>query len=70
MIQEAYVKGETYAEGIEFPIRVPEGKVFVMGDNREVSLDSRQLGFIDYKQIEGKAVLKVWPLSKIRIIEK
>jgi len=70
LIQEAYVKGETYAEGIEFPIKVPEGKVFVMGDNREVSLDSRQLGFIDYKQIEGKAVAKIWPLDKIKIIKK
>ncbi len=70
LIQEVYVKGETYAEGVEFPIKVPEGKVFVMGDNREVSLDSRQLGFIDYKQIEGKAVAKVWPLDEIKIIKK
>ena len=49
---------------------MPEGKVFVMGDNREVSLDSRQLGFIDYRQIEGKAVAKVWPLDEIEIIKK
>lgn len=70
LLKEAYVKGETYADGMEFPIKVPEGKVFVMGDNREVSLDSRQLGFIDYKQIEGKAVAKIWPLDKIKIIKK
>lgn len=70
LIEEAYVKGETYADGIEFPIEVPEGKVFVMGDNREVSLDSRQLGFIDYKQIEGKAVAKIWPIDEIKIIKK
>lgn len=69
-LEEAYIKGETYADALEFPLIVPEGKVFVMGDNREVSLDSRQLGFIDYKQIEGKAVARIWPLDKIKIIKK
>lgn len=70
LLEEAYVKGETYADALEFPLIVPEGKVFVMGDNREVSLDSRQLGFIDYKQIEGKAVARIWPLDKLKIIKK
>lgn len=70
LLEEAYVKGETFAYALEFPLIVPEGKVFVMGDNREVSLDSRQLGFIDYKQIEGKAVARVWPLDKLKIIKK
>ncbi|MPN04104.1 Signal peptidase I S [bioreactor metagenome] len=70
LFEEAYVKGETYADALEFPLIVPEGKVFVMGDNREVSLDSRQLGFIDYKQIEGKAVARIWPLDKLKIIKK
>ena len=70
LLEETYVKGETYADALEFPLIVPEGKVFVMGDNREVSLDSRQLGFIDYKQIEGKAVARIWPLDKFKIIKK
>lgn len=70
LLNEVYIKGETFAKGMEVPIVVPEGKVFAMGDNREVSLDSRELGFIDYKQIEGEAVTRIWPLNKIKIIKE
>ena len=45
--------------------KVPEGKYFVMGDNRGVSKDSRMIGFIDQASIEGKAVFTVWPLNRI-----
>ncbi|SNX53660.1 signal peptidase I [Thermoanaerobacterium sp. RBIITD] len=62
---EHYVKGRTYPNDLTFPLVVPKGKVFVMGDNREVSLDSRIIGFIDYKQIEGKVLYRIWPLDKI-----
>lgn len=67
--EEPYVKGMTYAAGLAVPYTVPEGHVFVMGDNRERSTDSRQLGPIALTSIEGKAVLRVWPPKDIGKVE-
>ncbi|GGB39530.1 signal peptidase I [Lentibacillus populi] len=44
--------------------KVPEGKLFVMGDNRDNSLDSRSFGFISVEQLVGKVDIKYWPLSQ------
>lgn len=63
--EEEYVNGMTYPGGaISYPIEVPAGKVFVLGDNRERSSDSRDLGFMDINQLKGKVTLRVAPLSK------
>ena len=51
---------------IEYPYQLPEGKIFVMGDERETSIDSRTstVGCIDREQIIGKIVFRVWPMNK------
>lgn len=57
--QETEVLGETllYSEGIDFPITVGEGQVFVLGDNREQALDSRWYGLVEVEDTYGKAVM-------------
>lgn len=52
-------EGRPYPEIDE--ITVPQGCVFVMGDNRVNSRDSRELGCIQYKDIKGKAIFRFWP---------
>lgn len=49
--------------------KVPKGKLFVMGDNRLKSYDSREFGFIDEKQVVGKVLIRYWPLKKAGKIE-
>ncbi len=65
----SYVRGTTLeGEFGPYPVTVPEGKLFVMGDNREVSKDSRAFGFIDIKSVEGRAVYLIWPLNRVQTI--
>lgn len=54
---------------LNFPIDVPEGCVFVLGDNRTNSLDSRILGVIDSRNILGKAFFRIYPMDRIGKIE-
>lgn len=55
---------KTNADGGQFiDLIVPEGTVFVMGDNRGNSGDSRRFGCVPYEKIEGKVVLRFWPLD-------
>ncbi|EPY2304736.1 signal peptidase I [Clostridium sporogenes] len=64
-LEEHYVKGETIERGFKLPIQVPENKLFVLGDNRMISKDSRMFGLIDYKQVEGKAIYRVYPFNHV-----
>ncbi len=45
--------------------KIPEGYYLVLGDNREVSLDSRSFGLVKKSDIQGKATLRLWPLNKL-----
>ena len=63
LIDEPYIQGETIKGDMEIPEVIPEGKVFVMGDNRSISLDSRYhgVGLIDVDTIIGKAQFVIIP---------
>lgn len=63
-LEEDYIREPTYLdEGLEFPITVPEGCLFLLGDNRNNSMDSRypDLGPVDVRCVIGKAVVLVFP---------
>ena len=65
-LEEEYLASDVITEPEEgqfIDIVVPEGTVFVMGDNRGHSADSRRFGCIPYEKIEGKVVLRFWPLN-------
>lgn len=64
-LEESYVKGETIEREFKLPIQVLENKLFVLGDNRMISKDSRMFGLIDYKQVEGKAIYRVYPFNHV-----
>lgn len=67
VLDEPYIAAPTSLRyDVEFPITVEDGKVFVMGDNRNDSLDSRssKIGQIDENYILGKAFIRFWPLHQ------
>jgi len=66
-LDEPYLTEKSYGEtNIELPYQVPEGRIFVIGDNRELSIDSRNsaVGCVAEEQIVGQLVYKVWPLEE------
>ncbi len=69
MLKEPYAVGKTDSNGLKTPVTVNKDELFVLGDNREVSIDSREIGMINCSQLEGKVIFRIYPFNKIGTIE-